>query len=150
MPTGGSVENVEPVAEVEAGAEKELTKEEMGAALEAGSMEFYQIVRLPDGQTGIETTNGIGSLEGNKGNEGAYCENNGVLAYVDQKGNCRIMASSDKAKQFLDDLGYVSKNMWVPMSNGETIVNNAANNETTQPLTYLQDRWEATLSKKIE
>lgn len=141
-------ENVETAPDTEVGAEKELTKEHMEAALKAASMEFHQVVRMPDGRTGSESTKGLGGGD-NRGNEGGYCDNNGVLAFVDQDGSCRIMKSSAKAKQFLDALGYEPKNMWVPMSNGEEIVNNAFNDESTKKLDYLQERWEDTLAKPL-
>lgn len=56
---------------------------------------------------------------------GTYTQNNGLIAFVDDKGKTYVSPFSEKTKSSLETAGYKMGYIWVPLSNGEEIVDPA-------------------------
>lgn len=67
---------------------------------------------------------------------GTYCSNNGRLVFVDNYGNTYVTPYVSEVKNYLVDAGYSKASLFVPLSNGEKIINDDLNK-----------KWEALCSR---
>ena len=70
---------------------------------------------------------------------GTYCQNNGRLVFVDDKGDTYVTPHCDEVTEILKSAGYKKGALAVPLSNGEKIVNED-----------LRKKWEALCSRLPE
>lgn len=77
-------------------------------------------------QGAVRTNPGpVESVESRVGQVGAYCSNNGLIAFVDESGSCYIGALTSENRDILKSHGYREDFVYVPFSNGECPVSQA-------------------------
>ena len=54
---------------------------------------------------------------------GTYCQNNGRISFVDTNGDMLVTPFCQEVEQMLNDAGYQRGSLFVPLSNGEDIIN---------------------------